>query len=73
MSTIPDAPGAAKYLLNWPTTDANIIDQSGECFLDRVRLTITANSDQISTYYMDSDAQVNYGYLFKLQQWRDTK
>jgi hypothetical protein len=37
MCTTNFAPGAAKLLLNWPTTDANITDQSGESFLVGVR------------------------------------
>jgi hypothetical protein len=31
--------GAAKFLLNWPTTDVNITTQSGASFLARVRNT----------------------------------
>jgi hypothetical protein len=31
------APGAAVFLLNWPTTDVNITIQSGVSFLARVR------------------------------------
>jgi hypothetical protein len=69
MYTIPDAPGAAKYLLNWPTTNTNITNRSGESFLDRVRLTITAYSHQ--SVMNPSGVQVNYGYQFKVQQWRD--
>jgi hypothetical protein len=46
MYTMPDAPGAAKFLLNWPTTDANITGRPGQSFLARVRLTITNFSDQ---------------------------
>jgi hypothetical protein len=38
--TAPYAPGAATFLLNWPTTDANIITRSGVSFLARVRSTI---------------------------------
>jgi hypothetical protein len=41
MSSTPDAPGAAKFLLNWPTTDTNIPTRSGASFLGRVRSTIT--------------------------------
>jgi hypothetical protein len=41
MHTVPGATGAAKFLLNWPTTDANITARSGESFLARVRLLIT--------------------------------
>jgi hypothetical protein len=37
MKTIPAAPGAAEFLLNWPTTDANITSRSGASFLALVR------------------------------------
>jgi hypothetical protein len=37
MYTTPYAPGAAKFLLNWPTTDANITTRSGPSFLACVR------------------------------------
>jgi hypothetical protein len=73
MYTIPDAPGAAKFLLNWPTTDASINQTSEESFLDRVRLIIHVYSDRISTYPITTDVQVNYGYKFKLQQWREVE
>jgi ankyrin repeat protein len=42
------APGAAKFLLNWPTTDATITDQSKESFLVRVRRTIKSFFDKIA-------------------------
>jgi hypothetical protein len=67
MYTIPDAPGAAKFLLNWPTTYANIIMRSGESFLDRVRLTVTAFSHEISM----NDSSDQFKNEFLLQQWRD--
>jgi hypothetical protein len=41
MYTTMDAPGAAKFLLNWPTTDVNITPRSGASFLAEVRSTIT--------------------------------
>jgi hypothetical protein len=41
MHTIPNAPSAAKYLLNWPSTNANTTSRSGPFFLAKVRLTIT--------------------------------
>jgi hypothetical protein len=46
--TIPHAPGAAKFLLNWPTTDANITDRSGASFLASIRPLITYFSAQIA-------------------------
>jgi hypothetical protein len=66
MCTAPDAPGAAKFLLNWPTTDANITTRSGASFLAKVRSTITEFSDKISL--PDNPDQVQHRFL--LQQWR---
>jgi hypothetical protein len=56
-----DAPGAAKFLLSWPTTDVNITNESGESFLARVRSIITLMS------YLPDEIQ----YQLLLQQWRD--
>jgi hypothetical protein len=66
MCTTPDAPGAAKFLLNWPTTDVNITNRSGQSFLAEVRLTITEFSDNISL--PDNPNQIRDEFL--LQQWR---
>jgi hypothetical protein len=62
MYTTPYAPGAAKFLLNWPTTDANITTPYGTSFVDRVRRTIT----DISSLRPD-----NLQNQFLLQQWRE--
>jgi ankyrin repeat protein len=67
MFTIPDASGAAKFLLNWSTTDANITTRSGASFLAIVRLEITNFSDQIAL--PDNPYQVQAHFL--LQQWRE--
>jgi hypothetical protein len=67
MFTTPHATGAAKSLLNWPTTDANITERSGASFLDRVRLTITTLSDEVAV--PDNPEQVQD--QFQLQQWRE--
>jgi CRISPR/Cas system-associated endoribonuclease Cas2 len=67
MFTTSHAPGAAKFLLNWPTTDANITERSGASFLDRVRLTITTLSDKVAL--PDNIYQVQD--QFQLQQWRE--
>jgi hypothetical protein len=67
MYTGPNAPGAATFLLKWPTTDANITDRSGESFLVKVRSTITIFSDAIAR--PDNPEQVQDQFL--LQQWRD--
>ena len=40
MCTSKLAPGAAKFLRNWPTTDANITTQSGASFLALVRIDV---------------------------------
>jgi hypothetical protein len=56
--TIPYAPGAAKFLLKWPTTDANITTRSGASFLARVR-SMTARRENTQ--------QVQYQFL--VQQW----
>jgi hypothetical protein len=61
MCTMPDAPGAAKLLLKWPTTDANITTQSGASFLALVRDAVKLVSDQIALPDQDQ---------FVLQQWR---
>jgi hypothetical protein len=66
MRTIPDAPGAATFLLNWPTTDANITSRSGASFLARVRSTIAVFSDEVAL--PDNPDQV--ANQFQLQQWR---
>jgi hypothetical protein len=41
MYTTRFAPGVAKFLLNWPTTDVNITNRSGKIFVSWVRLSIT--------------------------------
>jgi hypothetical protein len=66
LCTTPDAPGAAKFLLNWPTsTDVNITTRSGVSFLARVRSTITEVSNQIGRH----PDQIQHTFL--LQKWRE--
>jgi hypothetical protein len=67
MGTFPDAPGAAKFLLTWPTTDANITTRSGASFLARVRFTITCFSQLVVIATNPEKVQ----HQFKLQQWRE--
>jgi hypothetical protein len=67
MCTTPNAPGAAKYLLNWPTTDADITTRSGVSFLDDVRFTITDISFNVAL--PDNPERVQD--QFQLQQWRE--
>jgi hypothetical protein len=65
--TIPNGPGAAKFLLNWPTTDVNITTRSGASFLAIVRWTIAACSHEIAL--LDIPERVQKKFL--LQQWRE--
>jgi hypothetical protein len=65
MYTTALAPGAAKFLLNWPTTDANVTDRYGRSFLAHARRTLKSLSDKISL--SDSPEQVQNQFL--LQQW----
>jgi hypothetical protein len=67
MCTISDAPGAANFLLNWPTTDVNITTQSGASFPAGVRWAIRYFSEQIVRPANPNQVQ----HQFLLQQWRD--
>jgi hypothetical protein len=68
MGTTPNAPGAAKFLLNWPTTDAHIAISSGATFMHFVRKSgIMDISAQIAL--ADNPDKVQHEFL--LQQWRD--
>jgi hypothetical protein len=67
MCTASLAPGAAKFLLNWPTTDINITNRSGESFLVRVRIAVEDFSRRIT--FPDNPEQVQYQFL--LQQWTE--
>jgi hypothetical protein len=67
MYTTPDAPGAANFLLNWPTTDVNTFNLSGASFLDYVHSAITDISDKVLC--PDNPNQIRDEFL--LQQWRD--
>jgi hypothetical protein len=67
MCTLRLAPGAAKFLLNWPTTDVNITDRSGESFLVKVRSTITDYSNAIAR--PDNPEMIQH--QFQLRQWRE--
>jgi hypothetical protein len=67
MLTIPGAPGAAKFLLNWPTTYTNITTRSGASFLALVRFFITSFSDDVAL--PDKPDQVQHQFL--LRQWRE--
>jgi hypothetical protein len=62
--TIPDAPGAAKFLLNWPTTDVNTTMRSGESFLAEVRKVVQHFAHQVAR--LDDP----YEHRFQLLQWQ---
>jgi ankyrin repeat protein len=62
---IPDAPGAAKLLLNWPNTEVNITTRSGASFLALVCTAIRGVSDKGAA--PDNPEQVQHQLL--LQQW----
>jgi hypothetical protein len=66
MYTISYAPGAAKFLLKWPTTDVNITMRSGFSFLAMVRGTVKEFSDKVAL--PDNPDQVQHQFV--LQQWR---
>jgi ankyrin repeat protein len=65
MFTVRLAPGAAKFLLNWPTTDANITSRYGESFLARVRQAVKIFTVKVAS--PDNSEQVQNQFL--LQQW----
>jgi hypothetical protein len=67
MRTAPYAPGTAKFLLNWPTTDVNISDRSGLSFLASVRSAIADFSNQVAP----PDDLDRVLHKFLLQQWRE--
>jgi hypothetical protein len=67
MDTTPNAPGAAKFLLNWPSTDVNITTRSGGCFLARVQDAITANSEKVARPRNPDRVQ----HQFLLRQWSE--
>jgi hypothetical protein len=68
MYTIPHAPGSAKCLLNWRTTDANIIDGSGESFLFMVRYRLIP-AFVIEISLPDVPKRIMYQLLH--QQWTE--
>jgi hypothetical protein len=67
MCTTKLAPGAAKFLMSWSTTDVNINSRSGESFLVRVFRTVKYFSDKLAR--LDNPDQVQHHFL--LQQWCD--
>jgi hypothetical protein len=69
MHTTMDAPGAAKFLLNWPTTDITITTRSGMSFLGKVRGVVKYLSDKVAL--PDNLEQVKHQFL--LRQWREVE
>ncbi len=66
MFTTRDAPGAAKFLLNWPTTDVHITTRFGHSFLAMVRATVEYFSYKVAR--IDNPVRVQHQFL--LRQWR---
>jgi hypothetical protein len=60
LNTTPCSPGAVNFLLNWPTTDADIATRSGASFLAGVREIIALP---------DNPGRIQEEFL--LQQWRE--
>jgi hypothetical protein len=69
MCTVEVAPGAAKFLLSWPTTDFNITIPSGVSFPDVVEKILKEFSDKVAI--PGNPDQVTDRFL--LQQWREVK
>jgi hypothetical protein len=70
MFTAEMSPGAAKFLLNWPTTDFTItIPSSGASFPDVVESILKSFSDRVAI--PGNPDQVKDQFL--LQQWREIK
>jgi hypothetical protein len=65
--TNPYAPGAAKFLLNWRTTDANITARSEASFLARVIKTVVCFTENVAR--PGSPERVQNKFL--LRQWSD--
>jgi hypothetical protein len=68
MCTTPNAPGAAKFLLNWPTTDVHITISNGASFKHFVRKSgIMDLSAEIALPDHPDQAQ----HQLLLQQWHE--
>jgi ankyrin repeat protein len=66
MCTLRMAPGAAKFLLELPITDVNIISKSGASFQALVRGAVEHFSDKVALPDIADKAK----HQFLLQQWR---
>jgi hypothetical protein len=69
LCTTPNAPGAAKFMMNWPTTDVNIFTRSGASFLARV----TNAADYFAETVERPDNPDRVQHQFLLQQWHEIK
>jgi hypothetical protein len=65
--TTPNCPSAAKFLRNWPATDANITDPCGASFLAGVRKAIEHFAYMIARPSNPDRLQ----HQFLLQQWHE--
>jgi fructose-1-phosphate kinase PfkB-like protein len=70
MFTTADAPGAAKFLLNWPTTDVNITTHDHAAFLHFVQMNIEKYSYEIA---LNPNIPDRVQQQLLLQQWRDVE
>jgi hypothetical protein len=69
MYTAQTSPGAAKFLLKWPTTDFNITTPSGASFPDAVEKILKILSDKVAIPGNPDQVQND----FMLQQWREIR
>jgi hypothetical protein len=67
MCTTRDAPGAAKFQLNWPSTDVHITTRFGDSFLARLRGTVEYFPGKVAR--PDNPDRVRHQFL--LRQWRE--
>jgi hypothetical protein len=66
MYTLLDAPGAAKFLLNWSTTDDNVTSFYGMSFMGGILRAVKSLSEKV--VLPDNPDRVQH--QFSLQQWR---
>jgi hypothetical protein len=78
MCTTIEAPGAVKFLLNWPTTDANITNQFGASFLALVRAMVKAIFEPTAAEFLTDEVAIPDNLErekneFLLRQWREVE
>jgi hypothetical protein len=69
LCTTPNAPGAVKFLMNWPTIDVNITTRSGASFLAMVKGTVECFAERVGR--PDNPDRVQHQFLLK--RWREIK